>query len=68
MWMGVGNVSIPVNHAIPQVGNIIEVRYLYAYPNGSLFQPTYLGERNDLEETDCRETQRVFKKGEDEGE
>ena len=48
----VGNVTIPPNHAIPKVGQLVEVRYLYAYPGGSLYQPTYLGVRSDLEASD----------------
>lgn len=44
----IGNVTIPANAEIPHLGDLIEVRYLYAYPNGSLFQPTYLGLRDDV--------------------
>lgn len=46
--VSVGNVTIPPNAAIPQPGALIEVQYLYWYPGGSLFQPIYLSERNDL--------------------
>ena len=41
----VGNVTIPVNHEIPGEGDLINVRYLYAYRGGSLYQPVYLGSR-----------------------
>ncbi len=51
--VGVGNVTIPSNKAIPQVGALVEVRYLYAYRGGSLYQATYLDERDDLVEGDC---------------
>ena len=44
----IGNVTIPVSTAIPPAGSLVEVRYLYAYPGGSLYQPVYLGERTDL--------------------
>ena len=44
----VGNVTIPANHEIPKKGDIIEIRYLYAYQGGSLYQPTYLGVRSDV--------------------
>ena len=44
-----GNVTIPANHDIPKTGAIVEVRYLYAYRNGSLYQPVYLGERDDVD-------------------
>lgn len=43
--IGVGNVTIPANFDIPRVGAVVEVKYLYAFRGGSLFQPIYLGER-----------------------
>jgi bifunctional non-homologous end joining protein LigD len=43
--VGVGNVTIPANHEIPNEGDLVKVRYLYAYRRGSLFQPVYLGSR-----------------------
>ena len=51
--VGVGSVTIPSNKAIPEPGALVEIRYLYAYPGGSLYQPTYLGERDDLDPSDC---------------
>ncbi len=45
--VGVGNVTIPANHEIPNEGDLVKVRYLYAFPQGSLFQPVYLGSRED---------------------
>lgn len=45
----VGNVTIPVNYEIPTIGKHIEVKYLYAFAGGSLIQPVYLGERDDVE-------------------
>jgi bifunctional non-homologous end joining protein LigD len=49
----VGNVSIPLNHNVPRVGEFVEVEYLYAYPNGgSLYQPVYKGPRRDKTEAD----------------
>ena len=60
-WQMVGNVSIPVNHSIPGVGAIVEVRYLYAFPDGSLFQPVYLGERSDVGVEECVVSQLQFK-------
>ncbi len=51
----VGNVTIPPNHDVPDVGQLVEVRYLYAYPNGgSLYQPTYLGVRTDKDSPDTK--------------
>lgn len=52
-WVDVGNVTVPENQDVPQEGTLVDVRYLYAYPGGSLFQPTFLGVRGDLSEEDC---------------
>ena len=50
----VGNVTIPPNHAVPDVGQIVEIRYLYvADVGGSLYQPCYLGVRDDVPPEDC---------------
>ena len=57
----IGNCTIPVSHPIPEVGDIVEIRYLYAYKNGSLYQPTYLGVRSDLDEKDINYSQIKFK-------
>ena len=51
--VSVGNVTIPPNHDVPQVGAIIEARYLYAYRGGSIFQPVYLGARDDIRAEEC---------------
>jgi bifunctional non-homologous end joining protein LigD len=56
--VGVGNVTIPINSQIPNEGALIEVRYLYAYPGGSLYQPDYRGVRTDL---DCADDISVLK-------
>jgi bifunctional non-homologous end joining protein LigD len=57
-----GNVTIPVNFEVPAVSDLIEVRYLYAYPGGSLYQPVYLGVRTDLDDADDLSTLK-FKQG-----
>jgi len=58
-----GNVTIPVGVEIPQEGQIVEVRYLYAFPeSGALFQPVYLGVRDDIEESECSVSQLKFKR------
>jgi bifunctional non-homologous end joining protein LigD len=61
--IAVGSVTIPANHAIPTAGQIVEVRYLYAYPGGSLYQPVYLGARDDVVAAECRASQLKFKAG-----
>ncbi len=65
-WQPVGNVTIPPNHPVPNVGAVVEVRYLYAVPDGSLYQPVYLGVRNDVEPHECVVSQLKFKRDEDE--
>lgn len=61
MWIEVGSVTIPPNFTVPAAGAIAEVRYLYAYRDGALFQPVYLGERSDIDETECVESQLKYK-------
>ncbi len=63
-FVEVGNVTIPVNCRIPTAGTLVEVRYLYAYVDGSLFQPVYLGVRNDVDTADSAKSLK-FKQGED---
>ena len=57
----VGNVTISVNKEIPKLDEIIEVRYLYAYKDGSIYQPTFLNVRNDIERKDCLLSQLKYK-------
>lgn len=57
----VGNVTIPPNHAVPAVGDIVEVEYLYAYRGGSIYQPVYRGKRSDLDLCACRLSQLKLK-------
>lgn len=59
--VNVGNVTIPVNKAIPPAGALVEIRYLYAYRGGSLYQPQYIGERDDLDRDDCRLSQLKYR-------
>ena len=60
-WQPVGNVTIPPNQQVPQVGAVVEARYLYAVPDGSLYQPVYLGVRSDVEPHECVVSQLKFK-------
>ena len=55
----VGNVTIPPNHELPWAGQVVEVKYLYA--GGSLYQPVYLGLRDDVHPSHCRPAQLKFK-------
>ena len=62
-----GNVTIPVGSNILGIGDIVEVRYLYAFKeSGSLFQPVYLGVRGEeLELKDCSVDQLKWKRAEE---
>jgi len=57
----VGNVTISPNKDVPKKDEIIEVRYLYAYKGGSLYQPTFLEVRSDIERAECLMEQLKFK-------
>ncbi len=57
-----GFCTIPANHELPAEGAIVEVRYLYALPNGGkVYQPTYLGLRDDIRREECLVAQLKFK-------
>jgi len=59
-----GNVTIPANHRIPASGKVCEVRYLYAYrESGSIYQPVYLGTRDDIPASECVVGQLKYKPG-----
>lgn len=51
--VNVGNVTVYPNQAIPELGAIVEVKYLYYFEGGSLFQPVLLGLRDDMGMEDC---------------
>jgi bifunctional non-homologous end joining protein LigD len=57
-----GNVTIPPNHKIPQTGQVIECRYLYAFrESGCIFQPVYRGIRDDIRAEECTTAQLKYK-------
>jgi bifunctional non-homologous end joining protein LigD len=66
-WRPAGNVTIPVNHRVPRLGDVVEVRYLYAFvESGALYQSVYLGPRTDIAQHDCGVSQLKYKAGEEE--
>jgi hypothetical protein len=66
-WQPAGNVTIPANQPLPQAGEVVEVRYLYAFPeSGLLFQPVCIGVRTDITAQECGTAQLKFKQVEDE--
>jgi bifunctional non-homologous end joining protein LigD len=57
-----GNVTIPPNHAVPEVEAVVEIRYLYAYKeSGAIYQPVYIGSRTDIPSSECSVDQLKFK-------
>lgn len=62
-WLDVANISTH-GHKLPDVGTIVEVRYLYATAGNRLYgPPVYLGVRDDVEESACQFSQLIFKQG-----
>lgn len=62
--INIGNCTIYPNQNIPDVGDIVEVKYLYYFPGGSLFQPVYKGVRDDMSVSDCTVKQLKVKRDE----
>lgn len=57
-----GNVTIPPNHEIPKPGEVVECRYLYACKeSGSIYQPVFLGRRDDIFHEECTTAQLKYK-------
>jgi len=60
-----GNVTIPPNHNVPTAGQVVECRYLYAFrESGSIYQPVYLGVRDDIRAEECTTGQLKYRKEE----
>jgi bifunctional non-homologous end joining protein LigD len=61
-WRTCGNVTIPANHPVPQAGAVVEVKYLYAFKESDLlYQPVYLGVREDVAGPECLASQLKYK-------
>ncbi len=57
-----GCATVPPNHGIPQVGQVVECRYLYAFrESGCIYQPVYLGIRDDVAPEACTVDQLAWK-------
>jgi bifunctional non-homologous end joining protein LigD len=57
-----GNVTIPPNHRIPEVGEVCDCQYLYCFrESGSIYQPVYLGKRCDIPAAECSTDQLKYK-------
>jgi len=59
--VSVGKVTIPSNKEVPSKGDLVEVRYLYAFKGGAIFQSTYKEKRNDSDLTDATTKQLKYK-------
>ena len=57
-----GNVTIPPNHAVPAAGEVVDVKFLYAFrESGSIYQPVYIGPRSDILANECGTEQLKYK-------
>jgi bifunctional non-homologous end joining protein LigD len=57
-----GNVTIPANHDMPTIAQVVECRYLYAYrESGCIYQPVYLGTREDIRAEECTTSQLKYR-------
>lgn len=57
----VGNATIYPNQKIPALNSVVEIKYLYAYLGGSLYQPVFLKERNDINPEECLSSKLKYK-------
>lgn len=48
-----GNVTIPQNSEVPEVGSFIDVKYLYRFEDGALEQPVFTKHRPDQDRGDA---------------
>ena len=65
-WVYVGDCAIPPNREIPNAGDVVEIRYLYATAGRRIYQPVYLGVRDDILPSECIVGQMKFKQTGDE--
>lgn len=59
----VGNCTVLKRGELAKIApdTVVEIRYLYAYEGGSLYQPVYLGIRDDIDIEECRMSQLKYK-------
>lgn len=57
----VGSVTIPANRDIPADDSLVDVKYLYAFEGGDIFQPTFKGVRDDVAREEALLSRLVFK-------
>ena len=67
LWEGAnikpaGNVTVPPNHEMPLPGSVVDCQYLYSYrQSGAIYQPVYLGLRDDISPEECTTSQLKYK-------
>lgn len=61
----IGKCTIPPNKDLPSIGDVVEVRYLYCYRGGCIFQPFYKDKRNDVDVEECLMSQLKYKQGQE---
>ena len=59
--VALGNVTVPLNYVMPKAGDVVQVRYLYAYRDGCVYQPQFEGVRDDKKAAECLMTQLKYK-------
>ena len=63
-WVAKGNVTIPANQPIPEVGQLIDVQYLYVVgPGGAPVQTVFKKVRNDVSFEECDVSRLKMKRG-----
>ena len=68
-WKYAGKVTVPPNFEVPGKDVVVECKYLYARKaSGCLYQPIYLGERDDVGWSNCVQSQLKFKQGDEDEE
>lgn len=48
-------------HPLPAIGSIADVKYLYAYRGGCLYQTAFKGPRDDVDISECKTSQLKYK-------
>lgn len=61
----IGKCTVPPNKDLPNIGDVVEVRYLYCYRGGCIFQPVYKDKRNDVDVEECLTSQLKYKQGQE---
>jgi bifunctional non-homologous end joining protein LigD len=61
-----GKCTVPVNKDIPKIGSVVEIKYLYCFKNGCIFQPVFKEIRTDVDIEECLMSQLVYKANQEE--